>query len=64
MLRPAPWRSRAIAYPEGALVPASVWIINFGVLGVVLEADLGRRKITWFRLARPVAVAGPSSSTT
>jgi hypothetical protein len=39
-------------------MPASVWIINFVVLGVVLEADLGRRKITWFRLARPVLVAG------
>jgi hypothetical protein len=39
-------------------VPASVWIINLVVLAAVLEADLGRRRITWFRLVRPLLLAG------
>jgi hypothetical protein len=39
-------------------VPASVWIINLVVLVAVLEADLGRRRITWFRLALPLVLAG------
>ena len=32
----------------------SVWIINLAFFGVLMEADLGRRKIGWFRVARPL----------
>lgn len=35
-------------------MPANVWILNLIVFGVVLEADLGRRKIGPFRVLRPV----------
>jgi hypothetical protein len=38
-------------------MPASAWIINLVVLGVVLEADLGRRRIGWFRVVRPLVTA-------
>ena len=40
------------------VMSTSVWIINLVVLTAVLEADLGRRKITWFRLGLPVVLAG------
>jgi hypothetical protein len=32
-------------------------ILSLAILGVVLESDLGRKKIGWFRVARPVIVA-------
>ena len=32
-------------------------ILSLAILGVVLESDLGRKKIGWFRIARPIIVA-------
>jgi hypothetical protein len=32
-------------------------ILSLAILGVVLESDLGRKKIGWFRVFRPIIVA-------
>jgi len=38
-------------------MPTDVLIVNIAVLFAVLEADLGRRKITSFRILRPLLLA-------
>ena len=38
-------------------MPTDVLIVNIAVLFAVLEADLGRRKITRFRILRPLVLA-------
>jgi hypothetical protein len=42
-------------YQRGGMMLTQAFIINAVVLGVVLESDLGpHRKVTWFRVARPL----------
>ncbi len=38
-------------------MPTDVLIVNIAVLFAVLEADLGRRKISTFRILRPLLLA-------
>jgi hypothetical protein len=38
-------------------MPIDVLIVNIAVLFAVLEADLGRRKISTFRIMRPLLMA-------
>jgi hypothetical protein len=42
------------SYLKGGVMPAKVLLFNLIVLAVLLEADLGRRKIGWFRVLRPL----------
>jgi hypothetical protein len=36
-------------------MPEKVWLLNLIVFAILLEADLGSRKIGWFRVLRPLA---------
>jgi hypothetical protein len=36
---------------------SKVVILQLAILAVVMESDLGRKRVTWFRVARPIIVA-------
>jgi hypothetical protein len=33
---------------------AEIWIVNLVILGAVLQADLGRQRVWWWRIVRPL----------
>jgi hypothetical protein len=55
----APSHVTVDGYPtrKYATMPIDVLIVNIAVLFAVLEADLGRRKISTFRIMRPLLMA-------
>lgn len=63
-MRPGTWMPRLKDpfqfLPDGGVTPANAWLLNLMVFGVLMEADLGRRKIGWFRLLRSLIATYPA----